>query len=193
MIICKLISTLSTNTWKKSLITHHSKQAIDNATMTWSSIPSAPGSPTGILSEKAAMEPARAGTWSPRRSRSPIRGKRGLAPLLALILIAVVFITTMTLRPSYTADATAWIQKQSAQRFKDAQTKLKGTWTVYEEKDFPVSNPQISVATTEEDSGMRQSHPELEQATFDPLAPKPTEEVSITGQPIDHAHDDVVV
>jgi hypothetical protein len=130
-------------------------------------------------------------TWSPRRARSPIRGKRGLAPLLALILIAVVFITTMTLRPNYTADATAWLQKQSAQRFKDAQTKLKGTWTVYEEKDFPISNPQISVATTEENSGLRQTHPELEQVTFDPLAaPKVVEDVSVSGQPV---QDDVVV
>ncbi|KAI5364270.1 hypothetical protein Slin15195_G099280 [Septoria linicola] len=155
--------------------------------MTWSPPPSPPSSP-GLLSEKASMERQ---SWSPRRSRSPIRGKRGLAPLLALILIAIVVITTMTLRPTYTADATAWIQKQSAQRFKDAQTKLKGTWTVYEEKDFPVSNPTITVATTEEDSGLRQAHPELEEATFDPLAPKPTEEVSVTGQPIQH--QDVVV
>ncbi|KAF2211276.1 hypothetical protein CERZMDRAFT_98586 [Cercospora zeae-maydis SCOH1-5] len=149
--------------------------------------PTIPGSP-GLLSEKASMERQ---SWTPRRSRSPIRGKRGLAPLLALMLIAVVFITTMSLRPHYTVDAAEWIQKQSAQRFKDAQLKLKGTWTVYEEKDFPVSNPLISVAPTEEDSGLRQTHPELEEATFDPLAPKPTPELSVTGQPVQH-HDVVV-
>jgi len=38
-----------------------------------------------------------------------------------------------------------WISKQSSQRLKVAEMKLRGTWKGYQEGEFEVKNPLVGV------------------------------------------------
>lgn len=144
-------------------------------TMPWSPTSPPHTPPGGLLSpQKSPIDPPppwsprrrRLLPTSTTRYSNPLRTKRYLAPFLTFFLLLIIIITSTSMstsmsttkmnlqhRPNhqyYSPTALAknmseWISKQSSQRLKVAEMKLRGTWKGYQEGEFEVKNPLVGV------------------------------------------------